>query len=52
MVSDGEGDGGLGEPIEASALERGLAVFVLVAMGSAMAYAVFVVVKYWGDVSV
>ena len=40
------------EPFQSSVTERALALFVIATMVGAMAYGVWIVVRYWGDVGV
>lgn len=42
----------VGEPIRASAVEKGLSIFILVLMAASLAYIVWVVILYWNDVGV
>lgn len=42
----------VGEPIRASAVEKGLSIFILTLMAASLAYIVWIVILYWNDVGV
>jgi len=49
--ADGSAEGSP-EPIRASGVEKGAAVFILVLMGASLVYLVWTVIRFWGEVGV